>query len=275
MSIKLYLLISFLVFSECSFKERDSSKSNIIKFASVENNNVYRCKDNNVFFFEAGLRVDADGSPRAYHPEDLGMDFLRNAGRRGNWWALATWPNGEPYVQQEKDLFPGYYVSKTSLEDTSFHPFDPNRYVNAEEIPYIVLPEKLIQKGGARLGDFVAVVNKHNNQITYGIFADVGPAQKLGEASIALAEQLGLYANPKDGGIENGIIYVVFPRSGNGKSRTIDEINTESFRLLKAWGGEEKIKKLFKITIQLEDPTGSNSSKIDEGENAEDVSLSD
>src|SRR5215469_15706219 len=32
------------------------------------------------FVYEAGMAVDADGAPRAYHPKDLGLDSLVHAG---------------------------------------------------------------------------------------------------------------------------------------------------------------------------------------------------
>jgi hypothetical protein len=40
------------------------------------------------FFYESGLAIDADGAPRAYHPNDrLGLDSLANAGqtRKAAW----------------------------------------------------------------------------------------------------------------------------------------------------------------------------------------------
>ena len=51
---------------------------------SVEN-------DRSAFFFEAGMHIDADGAYRAYHPiSSKGLDYLANAGKPGNWWALVT-----------------------------------------------------------------------------------------------------------------------------------------------------------------------------------------
>ena len=42
-----------------------------------------------VFFYEAGMTIDADGAPNAYHPDNTGLDDLRNAGAPGNWEGLA------------------------------------------------------------------------------------------------------------------------------------------------------------------------------------------
>jgi hypothetical protein len=50
-----------------------------------------RRDDGSAFFYEAGLNIDADGAPHGYHPDGRsGLDYLGNAGRPGNWWALVT-----------------------------------------------------------------------------------------------------------------------------------------------------------------------------------------
>ncbi|MGV3531106.1 MAG: hypothetical protein ACO1QR_01960, partial [Chthoniobacteraceae bacterium] len=90
----------------------------------------------------SGLAVDADGSPRAYHPESRkGLDALANAGNPGNWWGVACDARGVPFVQGADDPAPGYYVSTTALCDTRFPASSCRRYVDAETIPYIVLPK--------------------------------------------------------------------------------------------------------------------------------------
>jgi hypothetical protein len=141
---------------------------------------------------------------------------------------------------------PGYYVSGTSLEDHTKDKYDPARYVNAEVVPYIVLPVKLQTKANIKLGDFAAVINKKNGKLAYAIFADIGPAGKLGEGSIALANNLGIYSSPKDGGADEDIIYLVFPGSGNGQHRDLEEIHSIGPKLLKEWGGEELLLSFFK-----------------------------
>jgi hypothetical protein len=80
------------------------------------------------FVIRGGLRITADGSPRAYHRDPkLGLDFLANAGSTGRWGGLVTDSKGEPVVQGENDPAPGYYVSLTSLQDRTKRPTDPHR----------------------------------------------------------------------------------------------------------------------------------------------------
>jgi hypothetical protein len=180
--------------------------------------------------FETALRIDADGAPSAYHPEDTGIDRLANAGKPGNWYGIVTddgTPRGKPIVQGPTDPAPGYYVSATALEDPTRLRTDPRRYVDSTAVPYIVLPPSamapLLEKG-PRLGDYVRVTNTANNHTVWAIVADIGPGSQVGEGSIALAEALGLRGNPKSGGAARGIRYVVYPSSGNKRPRTADEL---------------------------------------------------
>jgi hypothetical protein len=68
------------------------------------------------------------------------------------------------------------------------------------------------------------VINKKNNKRCYAIFADTGPANKIGEGSMYLARRLGIESSPKDGGIESGIVFILFRKSGNGTVLSKQEI---------------------------------------------------
>lgn len=176
------------------------------------------------------MSIDADGAPNAYSPDNAGIDDLQNAGEPGDWWALAVDSNGDPYVQGETDPFPGYYVSTTALWDRDKEARDPGRFVDASTIPYIVLPGSVARDTGARLGDFAMVFNRGNGKASYAIFADTGPS--VGEGSVALAQKLGVRADARRGGARDNIVYVVFPGSGNGRPRSLDEISEETQKLL-------------------------------------------
>ena len=194
-----------------------------------------------VFFYEAGMTIEADGAPNAYHPDNTGLDDLQNAGAPGNWEGLAKDRDGEPFVQGPDDPFPGYYVSETALADRSKPVNDPTRYVDASKIPFIVLPGGLTRDVGARPGDFAAVINQGNGKRSYAIFGDVGPSDRIGEGSVALAENLGVRSDARNGGARRGILYLVFPGSGNGQPRSIEEINAETEKLIQDWGGTSQL----------------------------------
>jgi hypothetical protein len=196
--------------------------------------------DDGSLWFVAGMAIDADGSPHAYHPEDRGLDYLANAGKPGNWWALVLDDRGEPIVQGEDDPAPGYYVSTTSLIDSRYPITDPHRYVDAETVPFVVLPPRL-RKAGAKLGDLALVIDLDSGARSFAIFADVGPKTGLGEGSIALASALGLPANPRRGGKRDGIAYLVWPSSGDGKPLATREIDDRGAAQLERWGGETRL----------------------------------
>jgi hypothetical protein len=194
-----------------------------------------------VFFYESGMTIDADGAPNAYHPDNTGLDDLANAGSPENWQGLAKNANGEPFVQGPDDPFPGYYVSATALTDRTKPMDNPAHYVDSTKIPYIVMPGNIARQFGASPGDFAAVTNLRNGMTSYAIFGDVGPWDRIGEGSIALAENLGIRSDARNGGTPRGILYLVFPGSGNGRPRSVEEINAETEKLVQAWGGNSQM----------------------------------
>lgn len=220
-----------------------------VKDSSGKSVDVYQDDGDAAFFYLAAMSVDADGSPRAYHPRDYpvdrhtGLDNPAHAGKPGNWWALATdndKPSGTPLVQKASDPAPGYWISMTAL--SSGAPSNPKSYVDAEVIPYIVMPTGL---GGAKKGDFGIVLNTQNGKFTGAIFADTNPA--VGEASIACAEALSVPKDARNGGISKQVIgYLLFPKSGNGKPRPLTEVLSNAETLFEEWGGKARLEKLLK-----------------------------
>src|SRR5215471_18124773 len=199
---------------------------------------VWKLGGGSAVFFVAGMTIDADGSPRAYHPDNTGLDDLENARGDGGWAGIVL-RDGEPVVQGPSDPAPGYYVSQTSLEDWTKRASDPSRYVDSEKIPFIVLPGDVARMAGARVGDFAMVRNLRNGRSCPAIFADMGPG--LGEGSIALARALGINPDARRGGTYRGVLYIVFPHSGNRRPRPVEEINDAAIRLLTDCGGLDRI----------------------------------
>ena len=130
----------------------------------------------------------------------------------------------------------------TALYDAdNFNVRDPRRYVDAAAIPYIVLHPKVLNY--ARLGDFATVVNLQNGKTSAAIAADESaPNLPVGEGgSIALAEALGVDSSPRTGGKNGDIAYLVYPGSGNGKPRRVQEIVANSRDLFETCGGVSKL----------------------------------
>jgi hypothetical protein len=212
----------------------------------------WQLPDSQAFFFVSGMTIDADGAPNAYHPDDTGLDELANAGVPAHWDGIVTDRDGSPSIQQESDPSPGYFVSCTSLSDKTKKFTDPTRYVDASKIAYVVLPQDVADRRGVRLGDFAVVMNLRNSKSSFAIYADIGT---LGEGSIALADALGISSDARHGGESGGILYLLFPGSGNLRPRTIGEIQSEGEKLLYHLGPEMK---RLSSCVESDDPAVSS-----------------
>lgn len=213
----------------------------------------YAAKGRSGFFYKSGFNIDADGSPRAFNPiSSKGLDDLEYAGHRGNWWGILT-NNGEtsgrPVVQGKHDPAPGFYISPTALEDTTKRENDPRRYVNAERVPYIVLTGTKQQYLNAKFGDYAVAYNAENGKWAYAMCGDEWPQIKIGEGSIALAKRLGIPANPRDGGVDDGVWFLIFPGSRTKPWRAEEPVSLTDANAAKAfqkWGGIAQLRALAK-----------------------------
>ncbi len=169
-------------------------------------------------WFDSGFVVDADGSPTAYHPLDgsgeHGDDAIGNAHCDPNdptsdWCGAVLGHDGKPVVQGPGDPAPGFLVSPTSLFDPSKRLEDPLRYVNAREVPYAAVPDAFRKVAGVRFGDLGVAI--YGNVISGFVVADASP--HLGEGSMELARSLGIDSNPRRGGVDRGVRWIIFPGS--------------------------------------------------------------
>jgi len=172
-------------------------------------------------FYRAGMDVDADGSPHAYHPENTGLDVNQDAMDGSEWVGVVTANDGSPVIQDSSDPAPGFYVSTTSLEDPTQAVTKPSRYVDATRIPYIVIPGGAL--GRARLGHPTIVLDVLTGRRVKGIVADAGPRDKIGEASMFLAAAImdqkvcplgdpdsKHFSNPRSGGTDaKRFLYII------------------------------------------------------------------
>lgn len=238
-----------------------SAECNFTKWASYQDTTLYKHVGSSAYIFQStNVKVDADGAPNAYHPDDIrlhcskgqgfrGLDCPENAGYPNrHWWpsALVADPDNpsEPYVQTSSSAYPGYFVSQTSLFDKTKSKVDSARFVDARNIPYLVFPGAFnSMRGTGTLGDLGYAINISNGKKSPFIVADVGPKQAaLGEMSIALAAALGgIDPNPRTGaGTPKGkILYVVFPKSSATPAWPLSgaQIAAQADRLLGEVGG--------------------------------------
>ena len=172
-------------------------------------------------FASSHMRIDADGAPNAYHPNNTGLDHLGNAGYPNGGWRdiLVTDPQNpsRPYVQK-RGAHAGHFVSMTALFDRSRAQTDPRRYVDASRVPYFVFPKDYFRAAGTgRLGDIGLAIHPVSGKSTPFVVADIGPnGAALGEVSMALASKIsGRPVNPRNGsGAPQGkMVYIIFPDS--------------------------------------------------------------
>lgn len=238
MKMKLPLTLFLLIF--LSLAGISQVNCDLTYLTTIENFTVYTHNPSGAILYRAKMAIDADGSPRAYGPNNSGLDWTANAGYPGNWWGIVTDVNGDPVIQGSGDPYPGMYVSTTSLVQSGYATTNPLRYVDSENIPYVALPSALQSLGNISKGDLAYVRNTTNGDSSFAYFADSGPAGKLGEGSMFLASRVGLNSSPKTGGTSQPIIdYVIFPQSGLGQGTqlTVAQIDSMGLAVLNAAGG--------------------------------------
>jgi subtilisin family serine protease len=136
-----------------------------------------------VLFWESKMAIDADGSPTPS--------------------VLASSSGSSPH---------------TSL--TFSHTAGDTNAINAEVVPYFVLPKgDFVDEFGIELGTLGVIL--FEDRMTGAIFADEGPRDKIGEASIRVHELVRGDAAPwkgnpadkilRDVSVEKGVLYFVFP----------------------------------------------------------------
>ena len=84
--------------------------------------------------------------------------------------------------------------------------------IAADETPYFVIPigkPADYQKRGIEIGQVGAVI--YSNRVAYAVFLDeCGDRTLIGEASVATANLLGVDSDPKTGGTDKPVTYLVF-----------------------------------------------------------------
>lgn len=245
------LLSGFLVMSagvDAATAACDAAQS-----SAYRDTKIWTIPNARTYFYATGrMAVDADGAPNAYHPDDRGIDALANAGFPTRGWksVLVIDPADprKPFVQTEGE-FAGFFIAKTTLQDTRLPVTDVRRYVDSRQVPYIVFPGGFFQTPGTgNFGDLGMALNLETGKESPFIIADAGPRDAdLGEVSIRLAEHLGgSNVNPRNGsGMPRGrFAYVVFPGSrSNPPWRVSDtDLDTRARALLSDIGGWARVR---------------------------------
>jgi hypothetical protein len=101
-----------------------------------------------------------------------------------------------------------------SFQDQTAFSQSDGRPLNAETLPYIVVPGASdlwdYRSSDLRGGAVAAVI--HGDSVQYAVVGDTGPEGIIGEASYATAEGLGIPPHPERGGARD-VTYILFKGS--------------------------------------------------------------
>lgn len=132
-------------------------------------------------------------------------------------------------------------------ESKSFYFFETKMTVDSagvstEKLPYITLNKYIMRETDTQKNCIIYIYNRKNKKSCYAIATAEDTYKKTAEGSIYLANQLGINANPRTGGQDAEIVYIVFPFSGNGAARSLKEINEIGAKLMQKADGFTFIK---------------------------------
>lgn len=170
------------------------------------------------------LNCDGDGANgqtggvACYVPAGSGLphlDLLANAGHAGNWWGLACDAGGNPFIQQAADPAPGAYISTTTYQvrfqadgQTPRPVNDPNRYLDAAGVPFVVVPGAFVRGvPGIVMGCMCEV--EYQGTVAEAMVGDVGP--DFGEFSLNLCKVFDPQASCHGTSISSGVTIRVWP----------------------------------------------------------------
>lgn len=174
--------------------------------------------------FKADGDIDADGAngqndrPVAYKADDSGTEALGNGDmkRSSNGKVVFKVGWGRSVIilgsNNQPRIFPGGVIaSMTWYRHRSMAADDPAAYVDAETVPYIVVPPIIVQKTAGVVRGCKARVTRNGVSVDC-VVADLGPTNKVGELSIAAARALDVPSSPRHGGEDNQTItYELWP----------------------------------------------------------------
>ena len=132
-----------------------------------------------------------------------------------------TLSGGQLVYQSELQLDTDGWPDGEGRGDSTWQPTTSLQYsnggnVNANAVPYFVLPGNWFARFGIDVGDLGAVI--YQDKLAFAVFADTGPKGKLGEASLQLFRLLGQERLQRNGqvinsGMGGGVTTIVFPGS--------------------------------------------------------------
>jgi hypothetical protein len=189
----------------------------------IEGCEIHQDADGRVHF-TADAAIDADGAngqhgaAPAYKEDDSGSEALANGGMRINAHEKVIcaydWARSVVILNTDNEpkIFPGGIIaSRTWYRHRNRPAGDPAAYVDAQTVPYIVVPPLIVQRVTPVVRGSRARVTWRDRSVEC-VVADLGPGNKIGELSIAAADALGMPSSPRHGGVNHKeVFYELWP----------------------------------------------------------------
>ncbi len=194
---------------------------------TIQGVNVYQDEDKRIHYV-ADMSVDVDGAKHSYRLDNRKPpaldDIHASAGYPDGSWqnVLVRDPKNPhvPYVDSE-----GFCVSMTSYYREDFPYTDRRRWVDAETVPYMVLPGIIRQICvGKVLGCKARITRTTDGKFCNGVYAD-SSGSNIGEVSVVAAKVFGSQWNANNGDERKIYEYQFWPDEGA-------VVNGETFRLI-------------------------------------------
>ena len=201
---------------------------------------------------QADMDVDADGSDSDRLPAGSGLSANFKPVTSYRWPKKSQIPN--PYLgpaeerlkryegelavkttapERKKELKSGIAAVRDEIETLKKYSF----LIGATD-PYVVLPLGLGRADGGKVGDYVLVI--FGDRIFPAIVGDIGPPEKVGEASLRIAKEINVAATAYNRPVSDlKVTYLVFP----GTAETpfgppdLEKLQARSETLVKEIGG--------------------------------------
>ncbi|MGI8890124.1 MAG: glycoside hydrolase family 75 protein [Chthoniobacterales bacterium] len=222
---------------------------------------------------QAEMDVDADGSDSDRLPLIDGKSANFKPFTSYRWKKLTTQPN--PFLlpteeklrryetefarkgltaERNRDLRIG--INRVKAEVDSLKRFS---FLIASTDPYIVLPGIFARaKGAGKVGDYAVVI--FGNQIYPALVGDVGPSDKVGEASLRIAQALNAQATAYSRPVSDlKVTYLIFPGTAETSfgPPDLEKIRARCETLLQEMGGATVALHQWENLIPTPTPTPS------------------
>jgi hypothetical protein len=193
------------------------------RLGTIQGTDIWEDHDGRVHFV-ADADIDADGANGqhgarvAYRDDDGGSEALANGGMRidgsGKVVCAYDWARGIVILDTDDEprVFDGGLIaSKTWYRHRARPQLDPAAYVDAQTVPYVVVPPLVVKATRGVVRGCRARASWRGKAVDC-VVADLGPSNKIGELSIAAAAALGIPSSPRSGGIsEREVLYEIWP----------------------------------------------------------------